>query len=129
MADSPYQDLSRRERQIMAIVFARGRASASEVVDAMPDAPSRTAVRTLLRILEEKGHLKHSKKGREFIYSPTKGRSRAGRSAFRHVLETFFGGSLEHAVATYLSDRRLQLSGEELNRLAQLINESRKRGC
>ena len=121
-------NLSRRERQMMAIIFARGQASATDVVNTLADPPSRTAVRTLLRILEQKGHLKHRKKGREFVYYPTKSRSHAGRSAFLHVLETFFGGSLEHAVAAYLADNRSQPSAKELNRLSELIDESRRKG-
>jgi BlaI family transcriptional regulator, penicillinase repressor len=116
--------LSRRERQIMDIVYARSEASASEVWQALPDPPSRTAVRTLLRILEEKGHLRHKKRGREFVYQPTRPRRRAGRSAFRRVLDTFFDGSLEKAVAVHLADPSAKLPADELQRLVELIRQA-----
>ena len=119
--------LSRRERQIMNVIYARGEASASEVWEALPDRPSRTAVRTLLRILEEKGRLGHRKRGREFIYRPTRPRTRAGRSALLGVLETFFDGSLEKAVAAHLADPGVKLSPEELERLARLVRDARRR--
>jgi predicted transcriptional regulator len=111
----------------MTVVYARGEASATEVWQNLPDPPSRTAVRTLLRILEEKGHLRHGKRGREFIYRPTRPRGRAGRSAFQGVLETFFDGSLEKAVAAHLSDPGARPAPEELERLARLIREARKK--
>src|SRR5215469_151353 len=114
MADRAEPGLSRRERQIMEIVYARGEASAADVHAALPDAPSYTAVRTLLRILEEKGHLKHRQEGLKYIYAPSRSRKHAGRSAFRRILETFFEGSLEKAVAAYLSDSATDLSPEEL---------------
>jgi BlaI family penicillinase repressor len=117
--------LSRRERQIMSIIYAQGEASAVEVWQALPDRPSRTAVRTLLRILEEKGRLRHRKGGRQFVYRPTKPRGRAGRSALQGVLTTFFDGSLEKAVAAHLSDPTARPSPEELERLARLIREAR----
>jgi len=128
MDDQADRDLSRRERQIMGIVYARGQASATEVLSGLPDPPTRTAVRTLLRILEDKGHLKHTKRGREFLYRPTRPRTRAGRSALRRVLQTFFDGSLETAVAVHLSDPQSALSAEELERLADLVRRARKRG-
>lgn len=128
MDDQADRDLSRRERQIMGIVYARGQASATEVLNGLPDPPTRTAVRTLLRILEDKGHLKHTKRGREFVYRPTRPRARAGRSALRRVLQTFFDGSLENAVAVHLSDPQSALSAEELERLADLVRRARKRG-
>jgi len=120
-------DLSRRERQIMEIVFARGEASATEVLAQIPDAPTRTSVRTLLRILEEKGHLAHTRRGREFYYRPTHTRQRAGRSAFRRVLRTFFDGSLEKAVAAYLTDAGTDLSPEELKRLSEMIAQAKRK--
>jgi len=119
--------LSRRERQIMDVIYASGEASAAEVVERLPDPPTRTAVRTLLRILEDKGHLKHRKQGREFIYRPTRPRQRAGQSAIRRVLETFFEGSLEKAVAAHLADPSAVSTPEELNRLARLIREAKKK--
>ena len=124
---NPRSQFSRRERQIMDVVYARGEASATEVWQGLPDPPSRTAVRTLLRILEEKGHVRHTKRGREFLYRPTRPRRRAGRSALQGVLETFFDGSLEKAVAAHLSDPGAEISPEELKRLAQLIREARNK--
>lgn len=120
--------LSRRERQIMDIVYARGEASATRVLRDMSDPPSRAAVRTILRILEEKGHLRHTKKSREFIYHPVRPRKRAGRSAMKRLLNTFFDGSLEQAVAAHLNDPRANLSADELNRLVELIRQARKKG-
>ena len=119
--------LSRRERQIMEIVFARGTATATEVRAAMADPPTRTAVRTLLKILEGKGYLQHETRGREFVYRPTQPRGRAGQSALRGLLRTFFDGSLEKAVAAHLTDPEPRPSPEELKRLARLISEARKK--
>ncbi len=119
--------LSRRERQIMTICFSLREASATDVWQRLPDPPSRTAVRTLLRILEEKGHLTHTKRGREFIYKPTHPRLNAGQSALRTVLQTFFNGSLEEAVAAHLSDPGGTADEDELKRLAGLIREARKK--
>jgi predicted transcriptional regulator len=126
MTELPH--LSRRERQIMDIIFARGQATATEVLELLPDEPNRTTVRTLLRILEEKGHLQHAKQGREFVYSPRHARERVGRSAFHKVLRTFFDGSLEKAVAAHLTDPEAQLTPSELERLTTLINAARKKG-
>jgi predicted transcriptional regulator len=120
-------DLTRRERQIMNVIYARGEASATEVWEMLPDRPSRTAVRTLLGILEEKGRLRHTKRGRQFIYRPTRARTRAGRSALQGVLETFFDGSLEKAVAAHLADPGAKLLPDELERLARLIRDARNR--
>ncbi len=111
----------------MDVVYARGTASASQVLDGLPAPPSRTAVRTLLRILEEKGHLKHKKEGREFFYRPTRPRDNAGRSAFRRILHTFFDGSLEKAVSLHLSDPKARFTQEELKRLDDLIHQARNR--
>jgi predicted transcriptional regulator len=120
--------LSKREQQIMDVIYRENEASATTVWQAIPDPPSRTAVRTLLRILEEKGHLKHRVDGREFIYSPIKKRQSAGRSALSNVLETFFNGSLEAAVAAHLSDPKSKSSDEQLKHLQQLIEEARQQG-
>jgi predicted transcriptional regulator len=119
--------LSRRERQIMEIVYARGTATATEVRAAMADPPTRTAVRTLLKILEGKGYLQHETRGREFVYRPTQPRGRVGQSALRGVLHTFFDGSLEKALAAHLADPEIRPSPEELKRLARLISEARKK--
>lgn len=128
MAGRSDEQLSRRERQIMDIVYRRGEATAADVLAELDDPPGNTAVRTFLRILEEKGHLKHRQDGVRYVYQPTRPRGSAGRSAFRRVLETFFDGSLEKAVAAHLGDAAGDLSPEELARLAALIHEARKKG-
>jgi BlaI family transcriptional regulator, penicillinase repressor len=119
-------NLSRRERQIMDIVYGLREASATQVLEAMSDPPTRTAVRTLLRILEQKGQLKHVKRSREFIYQPVYPRKRVAQSALKRVLNTFFDGSLEGAVAQHLSDSGTKVSEAELKRLAELIRQARK---
>src|SRR5579862_82068 len=114
----------------MDAVYAHGEATISQVLAGLPDPPMRGALRTLVRILERKGHLTHRQEGREFIYRPTRPRSQAGRSAFGRVLDVFFDGSLEHAVAAHLSDprRAAKLSADELGRLSQLIEKAKKQG-
>jgi predicted transcriptional regulator len=123
--------LSKRERQIMDVVYAHGEATVTQVLAGMPDAPMRGALRTLLRIMERKGHLTHREKGREFVYRPTQPRGQAGRSALGRVLDVFFGGSLESAVAAHLSDPRRagKLGKAELQRLSQLIEQAKKEGA
>ena len=120
------EGLSRRERQIMDAIYARGEATAADVLGGLPDPPSKTAVRTLLRILEEKGHLTHRSEGLTYVYRPSKPRGRAGRSALNRVLRTFFDGSLEKAVAAHLGDSATELSPEELSRLADVIEQARR---
>ena len=120
--------LSRRERQIMDIIYRLGQATANDVVAEIPDPPTKTAVRTLLRILEAKGHLKHKQEGLAYIYVPARPRAQVARSAFRRVLHTFFEGSLEKAVAALLGDDASDLSAEELAGLAELIRQARKKG-
>jgi predicted transcriptional regulator len=120
--------LSRRERQIMDVVYRRSKASVAEVLAGMADPPSYSAVRAMLRILEDKGHLTHRREGARYIYLPTRPRRRAGQSALRRVLRTFFDGSLERAVAAHLADASSDLSGKELERLAKLIRDARTRG-
>ena len=119
--------LSRRERQIMEIIYSQGEATATDVLRQLTDAPGRTAVRTFLRILEEKGHLKHKKRSREFVFSPTRQRERAGKSAFQRVLQTFFDGSLEKAVAAHLTDPDAEISDDELRRLSSLIRDANRK--
>jgi predicted transcriptional regulator len=126
MAEAEEAGMSRRERQIMDVIYARGEASALEVHAGMSSPPTTTAVRTLLRILEEKGHLTHRQEGMKYIYRPTRPRGRAGRSALRRVLQTFFDGSIEKAVAAHLADPAARLSTEDLERLAEMIREARK---
>jgi BlaI family transcriptional regulator, penicillinase repressor len=120
--------LSRRERQIMEIIYRLGRATAVQVHGALSDPPSRTAVRTLMRILEDKGHLKHEQEGLTFVYEATRPRAQAARSAMRLLLDTFFEGSLEKAVAAHLGEAAGRLSAAELDRLADLIRQARKKG-
>ena len=120
--------LSRRERQIMDIVYARGEASGADIQEDLPDPPTRGALRIMLRILEDKGHLKHQKRGREFIYQPTVSKRRVGPSALRRVVNTFFGGSIRNAVAAHLAQRDTDVSEEELRHLAELIRKARRKG-
>lgn len=112
----------------MDVIYARGQATALEVLADLPDPPGKTAVRTLLRILEEKGHLAHRQEGQTYVYRPSRPREHAAQSALRRVLDVFFGGSLERAVAAHLGDMDQDLSADELKRLARLINQARKKG-
>ena len=128
MPAKPEIYLSRRERQIMDIVYARGKATVAEIHDAIPDRPSYSAVRALMRILEEKGHLRHKRVGNRYVYLPTRSRRDASRSAVRRLLETFFDGSTEQAVAALLEVSETPPSDKELDRLATLIEEARREG-
>jgi predicted transcriptional regulator len=121
-------DFSRRERQIMDAVFALGEATVNQVVEAIPDAPTAMAVRRMMHILEEKGHLKRREDGREIVYSPRETKVKAGRSAFQNVLETFFGGSLEEALAAHLHSRKDSVSEDERERLIALIEQAKSEG-
>ncbi len=125
MPPNPELQLSRRERQILDIIFARGSASAADVVASMTDAPSYSAVRALLRILEEKGHVKHKKEGLRYVYVPTRSRVQASRSSLRRVLDTFFDGSVEKAVAGLLEAAEAKPNREELERLSELIERAK----
>jgi predicted transcriptional regulator len=126
MAKRHEQHLSRRERQIMDVLYGRGPLSALEVLAELPDPPTKSAVRTMLRILEEKGHVEHEQLGQTYVYRPRRPRENAGRSAFQRVLDVFFGGSLEQAVASHLGEAANDLSDEELKQLASLIQQTRK---
>lgn len=126
MAKHSEQQLSRRERQIMDVIYAKEQASALEVTEALPDPPSKTAVRTLLGILEEKGHLTHVQDGMTYLYRATRAREHAGPSALQRVLDVFFGGSLENAVAAHLGESTEHLSDAELKRLVTIIQQARK---
>ncbi len=120
--------LSRRERQIMEILYQRGKASASEVRGAMEDAPSYSAVRAMLRVLEDKGHVKHQAEGLRYVYVPMVGQDKAKRSAVKHLLDTFFGNSPEQVVAALLDVSSKRLTREELDRMAEMIERARKEG-
>jgi len=128
MTATNHQDLSRRERQILDILYQRGQATAADVQNALPEPPSYSAVRALLRILEEKGHVRHQQDGPRYVYVPTVARENAKRSALRHVLRTFFDGSAEQAISALLDDSAANLSPAELDRLARLIEDARRSG-
>lgn len=128
MKPAQHRDLSRRERQILDILYERGQATAAEVRVSLPEPPSYSAVRALLRILEAKGHVRHLQDGPRYVYRPTLGRDNAKRSALRHVLKTFFDGSAEQAISALLDERSTTLSSDELDRLARLIDTARKSG-
>jgi BlaI family penicillinase repressor len=120
--------LSRRERQIMDILYQRGKASATDVREAMPDAPSYSAVRAMMRVLEEKGHVKHQAQGLKYVYVPVVTRDKAKRSAVKHLLDTFFSDSPEQVVAALLDVSSTRLTQDELDRMAQLIERAKKEG-
>ena len=122
------RDLGRRERQIMDVVYRLGEASVGQVREALPDPPSYSAVRTMLRYLESKGFLRHRKVGTKYVYRPTRSRAAASRSAVRHLLRTFFEDSASDAVAAILDVRSGRLGDEELERIRRLIDEARREG-
>jgi len=121
-------NLSRRQRQIMDVIYRLGSASAADVMAGLPDAPSYSAVRAMLRILEDKGHLEHEKEGARYVYRPTLAPDKASRSALRQILQTFFDGSVERAVAALLDVSESTLSDAELERLAKLIESAQQEG-
>jgi predicted transcriptional regulator len=125
---APERGLSRRERQIMDVVYRRGQATAAEVVEDLPDPPSYSAVRAMLRVLDEKGHLRHEQQGPRYVFLPTVPREQARRSALQQLVHTFFDGSTEQAVAALLDQSDRTLSDAELARLARLIAQARKEG-
>jgi BlaI family penicillinase repressor len=129
MAKSLHAALTRRERQIMDILYRRGRATASEVMDELPGEPSYSTVRTQLRVLEDKGHVRHEAEGLRYVYLPAVPRRAAGKSALRHVVATFFDGSAEKTVAALLGGEGARLSDEELDRIAGLVAKARKEGA
>jgi BlaI family transcriptional regulator, penicillinase repressor len=120
--------LSRRERQIMDFLYARGRASAADVMDGIPEAPSYSAVRALLRVLEEKGHVVHEEEGRAYVYLPKVPREKARRSALTHLVATFFGGSTEQAMAALLDLSGSKLDDDALDRLADRVEQAKREG-
>ncbi len=127
MVEPLQHKLTRRERQIMDVLFRRGQASAAEVQEGLPDPPSYSAVRTHLRILEEKGHITHDQEGPRYVYRPALAKEKAKRTALHHLVETFFNGSAEQAMAALLDDDASRLSQSELERLSSLVEEARKR--
>ena len=128
MADPTHRQLSRRERQIMDVIYQQGSATAAEVMERLPDPPSYSAVRAMLRVLEEKGHLQHEQDGPRYVYKPTVTRERARRSALRHLVRTFFNGSTGEAVAALLDMSDAKLSEAEVDRLARLIDQAKTEG-
>jgi predicted transcriptional regulator len=125
---TPHATLSRRERQIMDVLYRKESATSAEVMENLPDAPSYSAVRALLRILEQKGHVRHEEKAGKYVFMPTMRREKAKRSALRHLVQTFFDGSTEDAVAALLDTSSSKLSQDELDRLQTLIDKARKGG-
>jgi predicted transcriptional regulator len=129
MADTLHSALTRRERQIMDVLFRRTRATAAEVMADLPGDPSYSTVRTQLRVLEEKGHVRHEDDGVRYVYMPVVRRQAARKSALRHLVDTFFEGSTEKTVAALLGGEGTRLTDEELERIASLIAKSRKDGA
>ncbi|HEV8400900.1 MAG TPA: BlaI/MecI/CopY family transcriptional regulator [Gemmatimonadales bacterium] len=128
MSKEPNAQLSRREREIMDVIYRSGRATAADVMENLTDPPSYSAVRALLRVLEDKGHLRHEEDGPRYVFVPTVPRERARQSALRQLVHTFFDGSTEQAVAALLDLSSTRLSDEELDRLRDLIADARKEG-
>jgi BlaI family penicillinase repressor len=128
MSKDRHRNLSRRERQIMDILYERDRATASEIHEALPDPPTYSAVRAKLRVLEEKGHVRHEEKALRYVYLPVVARDTARKSAMRHLLSTFFEGSVEDAVAAMLDLSAANLSTEDLDRIAKLIQQAKQGG-
>ena len=128
MSKALHAVLTRRERQIMDILFRRGRATAAEVMEELPGEPSYSTVRTQLRVLEEKGHARHEEEGLRYVYMPAVARTAARKSALRHLVDTFFDGSAENVVAALLGGEGARVSEAELQRIADLVAKARKEG-
>src|SRR5712691_6364912 len=128
MTDPRHVALTRRERQIMDILYRRGRATAAEVMADLPGNPSDSTVRTQLRVLESKGHVRHEEEGLRYVYAPAVPRHAARKSALRHLMDTFLDGSAEQVVAAVLGGEAARLSEEELNRIAELVAKAKKEG-
>jgi predicted transcriptional regulator len=126
--DRDHTSLTRRERQIMDILYRRGRATASEVMEELPGNPHYSTVRTQLRVLEEKGHVSHEEHGLRYVYVPAVPRRAARKSALRHMVETFFDGSAEQVVAALLGGEGSRLTDEELERIAEMVAKAKKEG-
>jgi predicted transcriptional regulator len=128
MAQPPLASLTKRERLIMDVLFRLGRATADEVRRELPGAPSDSTVRTQLRVLEEKGYVRHEEDGRRFVFSPVLPRRSVRKSALRHVVDTFFEGSTEKVVAALLGGEGAAVSDDELDRILDLVTKARKEG-
>lgn len=128
MEDAAHNQLSRRERQIMQALYRLGKATVAEVQEALPDPPGYSAVRALLRILEEKGYVRHAQDGARYIYEPRVSRTRARRSVLKGILHDFFKGSREELLAALLDESAGDLTPEELDRLSELIKRAKKEG-
>src|SRR6187397_1444766 len=126
MPDSLHSALTRRERQIMDVLFRRGRATAAEVMEDLPGSPSYSTVRTQLRVLEDKGHVRHEEEGVRYVYVAVVKRHAARKSALKHLVDTFFDGSAEKAVAALLGGEAARVSSEELDRIAEFAQKARK---
>jgi predicted transcriptional regulator len=125
---APHSTLTRREREIMDILYRRGRATAGEVMEDLAGSLHYSTVRTQLRVLEEKGHVSHEEQGLRYVYAPAVPRRAARKSALRHLVDTFFDGSAEQVVAAVLGGEGSKLSEEELTRIADLVAKARKEG-
>ncbi len=120
-------DLSRRERQIMDVLFARGRATGQEIQEGLPDQPNYSSVRTILRVLERKGYVRHVEEGLRYVYQPTVAREAASRSALQRIIKTFFDGSAKEAVAALLDPAAFHLDEKELNELSRIIERAKRK--
>jgi predicted transcriptional regulator len=125
---SPHNTLTRRERQIMDILYRRGRATANEVMEDLSGEPSYSTVRTQLRVLESKGHVRHEEEGLRYVYSPAVPRHTVRKSALKHLVETFFDGSTEKVVGALLGGEGARISDAELERIAELVAKAKKEG-
>jgi BlaI family transcriptional regulator, penicillinase repressor len=128
MPKAPHLNLTRRERQIMDILYRLGRGTAGEVMADLPGDPSYSTVRAQLRVLEDKGHVKHEEIGLRYVYTPTVPRHEVRQSALRHLVDTFFEGSTQKVVAALLGSEGTKVSQEELDRIADLVDKARKAG-
>jgi predicted transcriptional regulator len=128
MKKDGHRNLSRRERQMMDILYQRGRATAQEILDAMPDPPTYSAVRAKLRVLEEKGHIRHEEEALRYVYLPVVARDSARKSALKHLVTTFFAGSVQETVAALLDLSHSNLTPQDLDRISKLVDQAKKEG-
>ena len=128
MKKDGHRNFSRRERQMMDILYQRGRATAQEILDAMPDPPTYSAVRAKLRVLEEKGHIRHEEEALRYVYLPVVARDSARKSALKHLVSTFFAGSVQETVAALLDLSPSNLTAQDLDRISKLVDQAKKEG-